>query len=181
MNEWAMNALIGKRMAECWNKVWHGKLDFFGRTAGERNFCVACSVIRFSDDLPAYVNKKQITSLYEWMNAERYYKTTYYDFVKDGQTAKLNKEMLYYSTDTPLAITFMHGKMGYWQRVAAGTVVGAGTGTVLGGPILTGVGAGVGALVAALDLFGKAAENDVKQIALVPYVELKNICTDIIA
>ena len=186
MNEWAMNALIGKRMAECWNKVWHGKLNFFTQNWGKRNFCVACSIIRFSDDLPAYVNKKQITSLYEWMNAERYYKTTYYDFVKDGQTVKLEKESLYYSTDTPLAVTFMHGKAGHWAGfvTTVGTTVTAGAvGGTIGTPVLgTSIGAGVG-LVTGIVLWatGAVEDADVKQVALIPYVGLKNICTDIIA
>jgi hypothetical protein len=182
MNEWAMDALVGKRMVECWNKVWHGKLNFFGKTGGDRNFCVVCSVVRFSDDMPAYIKNKQITSLYEWMNAERYYKTTYYDFVKDGQTVKLEKESIYYSTDTPLAVTFMHGKAGHWKRMLEGAVVGATAGAVVSGPILAGVGAAAGAITAFVTgSLGFGDDSDVKQIALVPYVGLKNICTDIIA
>ncbi len=159
MNEWAMDSIVGKKIVECWNKVWHGKLDFFTNYwVGERIFCVACGVVRFSDDLPAYIKNKQITSLYEWMNAERYYKTTYYDFVKDGQTAQLNKARLYYATDTPLAISFIHTKASTLKKAGKSVVV-------LAAPM-------------APDVIDTA---DVKQLVLMPYEGLKTICTDIIA
>jgi hypothetical protein len=190
MNEWALDAMVGKRMVECWNKVWHGKLSFFGKKVTDRNMCVACSVIRFSGDMPAHLQNKQITSLYEWMNAERYYKTTYYDFVADGQTVKPTKEMLYYATDTPLAVTFMHGKVGAWKRIAAGVVGGAGIGAVTATPV-GGIGAVPGAIIGGIVggvvttistfVFGAGDDEDVKQVVLVPYETLRAMCTDIIA
>jgi hypothetical protein len=184
IEEWALDSMFGKRMVECWNKVWHGKLDFFSQEWSSRSFCVVCSVVRFSDDLPAHLKRRRVTSLYDWMNAERYYKTTYYEFVADGQTVKPPKEMLYYGTDEPYAITFMHTKGGYWDSVIGGVLIGGeygAKGGSWGGPIGAGIGAGVGAILGGF--IGKATddEENVKQIFIIPYDLTRGICTDIIA
>ncbi|MBW2970042.1 hypothetical protein KY319_02870 [Candidatus Woesearchaeota archaeon] len=166
LNEWAMDFIIAKKMQECTDKVWHGKLDFFAQEWGNRSVCVVCSVISFSDDLPVTLKTKEIESLYDLLNAEPYYKTTYYNYISDWQTIKPTKPMYYYKTDKPLAVTFMHTKDGYWEGVVLGAV---------GAPVLGGIFTGI------LTGYMLDAPDSTKQLMVLPYEDLRKACTDIIA
>lgn len=148
MNEWALDSTLGKEMVGCWNKVWHGKLDFFGAGgikeffSGKHIFCVVCSVVTFSDDLPITINDQvSVNSLYAWMKAEPYYKTTYYDYM-EGQSIMPDQSSLFFTTKVPISIVFMEEKEGWlsknwvelslWTADIALTVALPGVGKVAG-------------------------------------------------
>ncbi len=148
MNEWALDSILGKEMVGCWNKVWHGKLDVFGPGgikgffSGKHVFCVVCSVVTFSDDLPININDQvSVNSLYAWMKAEPYYKTTYYDYMQ-GQSIMPDQSSLFFTTKIPISVVFIEEKEGWlsknwvelslWTADIALTVALPGVGKVAG-------------------------------------------------
>ncbi len=140
--EWALDYIIAKKLANCWNKVWHGKLDFFtGQFLGDRVFCVVCDIVSFSEDLPVVLqNQEAIDSLYEFTNAEAHYKTTYYNYITEDATRKLSKNSMAYTTKVPIAITYVNTKkstLGTWIGGITGGIAGLFAGSAVG---LTAVG-----------------------------------------
>jgi hypothetical protein len=152
LNEWALDSILGKEMVDCWNKVWHGKLDLVKRSnAVDQNvFCVVCNVISYSEDLPANLrDRQQIDSLYAWAKAEPYFKTTYYDFLADGMTFQSTQSDMTFSTKVPTAVVYIESKKGWLMNAlpAIGYTIGYGATAAL---IVSGVGAPAGILGAVL-------------------------------
>lgn len=207
--EWSLDKLIAQKMTQCWDKVWHGKLDFFEENwVGQKIVCVTCSVMNFAGDLPGTLKDKPIISLYDWMQAEPYYKQTYYQYVTEGTTIKPTPGLMAYSTQEPLAIVYIQSKESWWSAaaeivaysaVAVGSVMliatGVGAPAGIAGAIAlgtTGAAAGIGAATVthevkkgqeskSIDPKEAAKSKDVKAIGVAPYGELRKFCTDIIA
>jgi hypothetical protein len=172
---------MGKGLADCWNKVWHGKLDIVARNpAQKRIYCIVCDVITFGEDLPASLKTKTaanpVSSLYTWTKSEPHLTTTYYDFLQDGMTFKPTQSDMTFSTDTTTAIVYIESKKGWLVSALPGiayTVAGgvtavlivSGVGTPAGilGSILLGTAAGTTGAVAGI---GAAAGTVAIQQAL---------------
>jgi len=178
--EWELDAIIGGKMAECWNKVWHGSLDIFKHDwwPADKSLCIVCTVIRFNEDLPASLRNRrypnEIKSLYAWMNAEPYLSTNYYEFISEGLTIKPKEEYLSYITtpSRPLAIAYMETKTdlitAWLPTSTGGKMAAAGTGL--------GAWAAMETYVAAKTALGLGVVEDVKQLLLVPFDELGSRC-----
>ena len=203
INEWSLDSLMAKKMAQCMDKVWHGKLDIVARWKfTQRQFCIVCSVLSFSDDLPVIINKKEaIITLYDFLKTEQYYKKTYLDYAYDGIVKPPSKEYLAYSTKVPLAIVYTEQMPSWFSRLwipvtfgATWAIAGGLTVATFGvaGPVAIGSAAlltGAGGYITA-EASGKpsaeAAPN--KFLVLWPYELLQKqppegglACTDIIA
>lgn len=187
LNEWALNNIMAKKMVSCWDKVWHGKLDFFRQELGNRSVCVVCDVTTFSEDFPAVLKTKDITTLYDWLNTEPYYQTTYYDYLVEGQTFKPAKENMVYNMQKPLAVIYIQTKDGYWNGLVIGAAAGYAAGSTVSG--LTGgifnpftlPAPIIGTFIGAVSGYFADTPDNTRQIFVMPYDGLRYICTDIIA
>jgi len=180
LNEWALDAIIGGKMAECWNKVWHGSLNIFKHDwwPADKSLCIVCTVIRFNEDLPVSLRNRrypnEIKSLYAWMNAEPYFSTNYYEFISEGLTIKPDEKYLSYIT-TPqrqLAIAYMETKT---DLITALLPTSTGGKMAAAGANL-GAWAAMETYVAAKKALGLGVVEDVKQLLLVPFDELGSRC-----
>ncbi len=194
LNEWALNYIMAKKMTTCWDKVWHGKLDFFSRQAiYDRTVCVVCDVVSFSEDMPITVrNQQAITTLYDWMNAEPYYQTTYYDYISEGTTIKLDKTALEYTTKMPLAIVYVHTKTSALEKWIGPAIIAGELVALASAFLLPGLGPIVAPATTVILGAYKYASSDgnIKQLVIHPYELLPKKanskerglgCTDIIA
>lgn len=182
LDEWAFDSIFANDLKDCWNKVWHGKLDIFKRgwIFGDK-FCIVCSVVTFGEDLPASLRNrnmaKPITSLKTWMNAEPYYKTTYYDFVADGLVPKPDDESFSFVTNRAAAIVYRETKVSLLTKlgpyIATGVTVGPNAATV--DYIATRYSTAIAKKL------GAPSDEDLKQLFIYPYDNLDIECTDIIA
>ncbi len=178
LDEWAVDSIIAKNAKSCWDKVLHGKLDFFKRykIIDERTFCIVCSIVSFSDDLPSTVKSKHISNLLTWMKAETTGGTTYYDYLKEGMTLLPEQTMPPYMTNEPYAITYIETKISAalkWSRPIPEFTAR------LGGVM---AGASEEEREKVIAEFRKDVGEDMNQIVLVPYASLQKdfACTDMI-
>lgn len=181
LRKWALDAIVAEKMRQCSDKMWHGKLDFFtNKNFEERRMCVVCSVLTFSEDIPAILgpnSDQPKTTLYQWMNAEPYFKKTYNAYVSEGFTIPHEPFTLKYRTSKPQAIVFTQVKHSTAMNVIP-FLIPAGI-----GPALT-----IAALINGYDLVAITKEardaligKEYKLITIEPYEELRHFCTDIIA
>lgn len=173
LDEWALDSILGKEFVDCWNKVWHGKLDIFKRGfAADRTICIVCNVITFNEDLPASLRNRNagnpIKSLNAWMNAEPYYQTTHYDFFAPGLTSKPAPNDFNFITSRPAAITYIEAKKSWFYKY--GPVIS---------PVIHAAAYGPSKTWAAMTF--TSTDEDFKQLFIYPYDELNTYCTDVIA
>jgi len=183
IDEWVLDNFMADKVANCWKKVWFGKLDVFKRNIvpTSRNICVVCNVITFPDDMPiSWKNKgiaNPVKSLEAYMKAEGYGKTNYYNFIEEGQIPP----------PTPQAYTFPIIK----TRQTAVTYMETKVDTFLSGyNIVRNIpGASFTTAGAMLNLYAYARKHtsaitgkaeDMKQLFIVPFDELEWVCTDLV-
>ncbi len=197
--EWELDQIMAKKLLACSNKVFHGKLDIATRwPVKDRQICIVCDVVSFSNDLPITINKQVArASLYDWMQAESYFKKTYYDYTFEGFT-KPKKAGLAYTTKIPVAIVYTEQKASWWSKLwrpivvgAAWAVTGGVTAVTFGaaGPVAIGAASVVtGAVMGGVAAAAQEGEPVHKFLLLHPYELLQKEsekgglgCTDIIA
>ncbi len=195
--EWELDQIMAKKLLACSNKVYHGKLDIITNWwLKDRLLCIVCDVVSFSSDLPVTINKQTArASLYDWMNAESYFKKTYYDYTFEG-LVKPKEGTLAYTTKVPVAVVYTEQKASWWSKtgkpiVAGATVAAATAVTVMtfgaAGPVVIGGAAMIGFEVGAR-IPETAEETPLEFLVLHPYELLQKPldkgglgCTDIIA
>jgi hypothetical protein len=196
LDEWSLDYVMGKELADCANKVWHGKLDITARQwfSGQQ-LCIVCSVVTFGEDLPASIRKRDVVpSLYNWMNAEPYYSTTYYESAFEGLARPEFKD-LGYTTKVPVAVVYTEQVESWFSKyavpVGAWMVVGgyAVASVASGGVVAVAGGAFVaGAARAAVGGLTDNRDDTLKFLVLQPYELLGALpkdgglgCTKVIA
>ena len=145
--EWVIDSIIAKELADCSDKVLHGKLDLFkGNVASKKGSCIICSRIKFGTDLPLYKIKTQsgfVGSLNGWLVHNNIQGQSYYEYVQTNP--KLVKKdsragtVFPYSFSKPYAVIYWEYNpsqyeqlRGYFHRspnlaAASGVVLGAAT------------------------------------------------------
>ncbi len=133
--EWAFDIAVASELKQCWDKVWHGKINAFNEW-DKKNWnivkswawntpndfedtaittCVLCSAIHFSGEQPVNLEKKSVQSFEPFLRSaivpiDRLQRT-YYDYFM--QSAEPNQPLIItlmkdIPTDKSLAVMYVH-------------------------------------------------------------------------